>query len=110
MVAWKLLEDHYQNPVRLKQNYVDALFEFSTLKRESAAELHSLVEKFESNVKVLQQLGEQTQSWDLLLVRMLSTRLDPTTRRDWEEFASTQNRISFQDLTAFIQRRVTVPT
>ncbi|XP_062713201.1 uncharacterized protein LOC134290160 [Aedes albopictus] len=108
MVAWKLLEDHYQNPVRLKQNYIDALFEFSNIKRESAAELHSLVEKFESNVKILQQLGEQTQSWDLLLVRMLSTRLDPTTRRDWEEHASTQNRISFQDLTTFIQRRVNV--
>ncbi|XP_065091733.1 uncharacterized protein LOC135712696 [Ochlerotatus camptorhynchus] len=108
MVAWKLLEDHYQNPVRLKQTYVDALFEFSTIKRESAAELHSLVEKFESNVKVLQQLGEQTQCWDLLLVRMLSTRLDPTTRRDWEEYASTQNVVSFQALTTFIHRRVNV--
>ena len=107
-VAWNLLETHYQNPARLKQTYVDALFEFSFLKRESAADLHSLVEKFEANVKVLRQLGEQTDCWDILLIRMLSSRLDFTTRRDWEEYASTQNNISFKTLTTFLQRRVTV--
>lgn len=107
-VAWKLLEDHFQNPARLKQTYLDALFEFSTLRRESASELHSLVEKFEANVKVLTQLGEKTEFWDLILIRMLSSRLDPTTRRDWEEHSATQNQITFKDLTSFIQRRVSV--
>ncbi|XP_062541412.1 uncharacterized protein LOC134209443 [Armigeres subalbatus] len=76
--------------------------------RESASDLHSLVEKFEANVKVLQQLGERTEYWDILLIRMLSSRLDPTTRRDWEEHSSTLNVISFSALTTFIQRRVTV--
>lgn len=107
-VAWNLLLDHYQNPLRLKQSYVDALFEFPSIKRESSTELHSLVEKFEANVKVLAQLGEKTQFWDVLLIRMLSIRLDPTTRRDWEEHSSTLNVITFKELTTFIQRRVTV--
>ncbi|XP_065092424.1 uncharacterized protein LOC135713262 [Ochlerotatus camptorhynchus] len=107
-VAWNLLVDHFQNPSRLKQSYLDALFEFPTLKRESAAELHSLVEKFEANVKVLKQLGEKTEFWDIILIRMLSIRLDPTTRRDWEEYSSTKDAIAFNNLTSFIQRRVTV--
>ncbi|XP_065094462.1 uncharacterized protein LOC135714987 [Ochlerotatus camptorhynchus] len=91
-----------------RQSYLDALFEFPTLKRESAAELHSLVEKFEANVKVLKQLGEKTEFWDIILIRMLSIRLDPTTRRDWEEYSSTKDAIAFNNLTSFIQRRVTV--
>ncbi|XP_062704266.1 uncharacterized protein LOC134286638 [Aedes albopictus] len=107
-VAWNLLVDHYQNPVLLKQSYVDSLFEFPSLKRESASELHSLVEKFEANVRVLKQLGEKTEFWDILLIRMLSSRLDPTTRRDWEEHSSTKANVAFNDLTSFIQRRVTV--
>ncbi|XP_058816223.1 uncharacterized protein LOC131679504 [Topomyia yanbarensis] len=69
VVAWNLLIEHFQNPARLKQSYVDALFEsyvdalfeFPSLKSEPASELHSLVEKFEANVKVLQQLGEKVQ-------------------------------------------------
>lgn len=107
-VAWNLLLEHFQNTARLKQSYVDALFEFTALKRESATDLHSLVEKFEANVRILQQLGERTEHWDILLVRMLSNRLDPTTRRDWEEYSSNQEAIAFKDLSSFIQRRVTV--
>ncbi|XP_055589191.1 uncharacterized protein LOC129741476 [Uranotaenia lowii] len=108
LVAWNLLLDHFQNPSRLKQSYVDSLFEFSALKSESASDLHSLVERFEANVKILHQLGERTEYWDILLIRMLSIRLDSTTRRDWEVYATTKDSVSFQDLVAFIQRRVTV--
>ncbi|XP_055604005.1 uncharacterized protein LOC129752246 [Uranotaenia lowii] len=108
LVAWTLLVDHYQKPARLKQSYVDSLFEFPSLNRESAIELRNLVERFEANVKVLKQLGEKTEFWDILLIRMLSIRLDPTTRRDWEEYSSTLPSISFPDLTGFIQRRASV--
>ena len=108
VVAWNLIVEHFQNLTRLKQAYVDALFEFPVLKKESAPALHSLVEKFEANVKILQQLGEKVEFWDLLLVRMLSTRLDSTTRRDWEEFSASKKSMAFKDLTSFIQQRVTV--
>ncbi|XP_055634220.1 uncharacterized protein LOC129774499 [Toxorhynchites rutilus septentrionalis] len=108
MVAWNLLLDHYQNTTRLKQSYIDSLFEFPSIKRESATELHSLVENFEATVKILKKLGEKTEYWDLMLIRMLSIRLDATTRRDWEEYCSTKDVVTFQDLTVFIQRRVTV--
>ncbi|XP_055590649.1 uncharacterized protein LOC129742731 [Uranotaenia lowii] len=107
-VAWNLLIEHFQNPLRLKQTYVDSLFEFSQLKKESASDLHSLVERFEANVRILKQLGERTEYWDILLIRMLSIRLDSTTRRDWEEFASAKESTTFQDLVGFLQRRVTV--
>ncbi|XP_062535559.1 uncharacterized protein LOC134204764 [Armigeres subalbatus] len=107
-VAWNLLLKHFQNPSRLKQAYVDALFDFSALKRESVTDLHNLVEKFEANVKVLHQLGEHTEHWDILLIRMLSIRLDSTTRRDWEEYSSSKTTVKFKDLAEFIQRRVTV--
>lgn len=106
--AWNLLLEHFQNPCRLKQSYVDALFDFVSVKRESATELHSLVENFEANVRILHQLGERTEYWDILLIRMLSSRLDSTTRRDWEEHSSTKSDVTFKDLTTFIQRRVSV--
>lgn len=60
-VAWNHLLEHFQNPCRLKQSYIDALFDFASIRKESATELHSLVEKFEANVRVLNQLGERTE-------------------------------------------------
>ncbi|XP_055614961.1 uncharacterized protein LOC129761273 [Toxorhynchites rutilus septentrionalis] len=88
-VAWNLLVEHSQDQKVLKRNYVQALFDFPVLRRESSTELHSLVEKFEANVRVLKQLGESTEHWDILLIHFLTSRLDP-------------------DLIDFIQRRVNV--
>ncbi|XP_058840681.1 uncharacterized protein LOC131696154 [Topomyia yanbarensis] len=107
-VAWNLLVEHFQNPTVLKRNYVQTLFDFPTLRRESATDLHALVEQFEANVRVLNQLGEHTEYWDILLVHFLASRLDPVTRRDWEEHSAVHETISFRGLTDFIQRRVNV--
>ncbi|XP_055588962.1 uncharacterized protein LOC129741272 [Uranotaenia lowii] len=107
-VAWNMLVDHFQNPRRLKRTYVQSLFEFPCLKRESPAELHTLIEGFEANVKILKQLGEATEHWDALLIHLLSVRLDPITRRDWEEYAENENIDQFPKLVEFLQRRVNV--
>ncbi|XP_055632528.1 uncharacterized protein LOC129773006 [Toxorhynchites rutilus septentrionalis] len=107
-VAWKMLVDHFSNPRRLKRIYVQSLFEFSTIRRENASELYSLVEKFETSVRVLKQLGEHTEYWDVLLIHLLSTRLDPVSRRDWEEYAETLENVTFDEIVQFLQRRVNV--
>ncbi|XP_058817099.1 uncharacterized protein LOC131680401 [Topomyia yanbarensis] len=107
-VAWKMLEDHFSNPRRLKRTYVQSLFDFPCMKRETASELHSLIEKFEANVKICKQLGERTEHWDVLLIHLLSTRLDTVTRRDWEEYAEMNQTTKFSQLIEFLQRRVNV--
>lgn len=107
-VAWNLLESHFQNPRRLKRTYVQSLFDFPVMKRETAAELHSLIDKFQTNVKILKQLGEETEHWDVLLIHLLSTRLDSVTRRSWEEYSESNNATKFQQLTDFLQHRVNV--
>lgn len=71
-VAWNLLVTHFQKTRRLKRTYIQSLFEFLIIKLEAAAELHSLVDKFQSNVKILQQLGEQTNHWDVLQIYLRS--------------------------------------
>ncbi|XP_055605661.1 uncharacterized protein LOC129753838 [Uranotaenia lowii] len=101
------LETLDESPESL-DNYVQTLFDFPILRRESATELHTLVEQFDANVRILKQLGESTEHWDILLIHLLSTRLDPSTRRDWEEHSSAIETTTFQELTSFIQRRVAV--
>ncbi|XP_065088020.1 uncharacterized protein LOC135709555 [Ochlerotatus camptorhynchus] len=71
-------------------------------------DLHTLIDKFQANVKILKQLGEQTEHWDVLLIHLLSTRLDAVTRRDWEEYAEANETTKFQQLIEFLQRRVNV--
>ncbi|XP_055623472.1 uncharacterized protein LOC129766899 [Toxorhynchites rutilus septentrionalis] len=61
---------------------------------------------FERVVKNLDQVIEPEDFKDLLLVHLLTARLDPVTRRGWEEFSTSKEQDTLSDLTDFIRRRV----
>ncbi|XP_055526989.1 uncharacterized protein LOC129719622 [Wyeomyia smithii] len=87
---------------------VQALFKLPSLTRESSAELQALLEGFERVVQTLDQLIQPVVYKDLLLLDILSTRLDNATRRALEEYSSTKENDTVEDLTEFLQRRVRV--
>ncbi|XP_053687053.1 uncharacterized protein LOC128736588 [Sabethes cyaneus] len=108
-VAWELLTKRYSNTKVLRKRQVQALFELPTIRRESASELNSLLDNFEKIVKSLDQVTpQQTDYKDMLLVHLLCSRLDHTTRRGWEEFSSTKESDTIKDLTEFLQRRARI--
>ncbi|XP_062534839.1 uncharacterized protein LOC134204019 [Armigeres subalbatus] len=57
---------------------------------------------------VLTRLSSGAEYKDLLLVNLLTNRLDPVTRRVCEEFSSTKEQDTLEDLTEFLQRRIRV--
>ncbi|XP_058811177.1 uncharacterized protein LOC131676067 [Topomyia yanbarensis] len=108
-VAWELLTKRYSNTKVLRKRQVQALFELPVAKRECAADLHSLLDAFERIVKTLDQVTPQQADYkDMLLLHLLCSRLDNTTRRSWEEFSSTKESDTVKDLTDFLQRRIRI--
>ncbi|XP_055632631.1 uncharacterized protein LOC129773103 [Toxorhynchites rutilus septentrionalis] len=107
-IAWDMLMKRYNNCKQLKKRQVLSLFKLPTLSKESVPELHNLLESFERIVQTLDQIIRPVDYKDLLLVNMLSTRLDPVTRRGWEEVSSTKEQDTIADLTDFLHRRIGV--
>ncbi|XP_062538614.1 uncharacterized protein LOC134206888 [Armigeres subalbatus] len=107
-IAWDALTKRYNNSKQLKKRQVQSLFTLPSLSKESVSELHVLVEGFERIVHTLDQVVEPAEYKDLLLVNLLTNRLDPVTRRGWEEFSSTKEQDTLEDLTEFLQRRIRV--
>lgn len=107
-VAWDLLLKRYNNSKQLKKKQVQTLLSLPTLSKESVSELHTLLEGFERVVQTLDQVVQPAEYKDLLLVNILSSHLDPVTRRGWEEFSSAKENDSLEDLTEFLNRRVRV--
>lgn len=108
-VAWDLICTRYSNSKILRKRQVQALFELPDVKRESAAELHTLLDSYEKIVKSLDQATPQsTEFKDLLLLHLLSSRLDSATRRSWEEYSATKETDTVKDLTDFLQRRIQI--
>ncbi|XP_065091455.1 uncharacterized protein LOC135712392 [Ochlerotatus camptorhynchus] len=107
-VAWDMLLKRYNNSKQLRKRQVQALFKLPTLSKESGADLHILVEGFERIVQTLDQVIQPVDYKDLLLVNILTARLDPVTRRGWEEVSSTKEQDTLEELCDFLRRRIQV--
>ncbi|XP_055613967.1 uncharacterized protein LOC129760346 [Uranotaenia lowii] len=107
-VAWETLLKRYNNSKQLKKRQIQALFSLPHLNKESTVDLHALLEGFEKNVQILDQVVQPENYKELLLVHLLSTRLDPVTRRGWEELSASKEADTLGDLTEFIRRRIAV--
>lgn len=86
--AWRALKLRYENKRQLIRCHIKSLFEVPTMRKESADELLNLVDRFEQQISALKRLGEDTNSWDSLLVYQLSIRLDPHTLKEWESYCA----------------------
>ncbi|XP_055605396.1 uncharacterized protein LOC129753588 [Uranotaenia lowii] len=107
-IAWNILLKRYNNSKQLKKRQIQALFSLPHLVKESIADLHALLEGFEKNVQILDQVVQPENYKELLLVHLLSTRLDSVTRRGWEELSASKETDTLGDLTEFIRRRIAV--
>ncbi|XP_062537786.1 uncharacterized protein LOC134206107 [Armigeres subalbatus] len=107
-VAWDLLIKRYDNSKLLKKRQVQALFNLPTVVKESVVDLHTLMDGFERVVQNLDQVVKPEEYKDLLLVNLLTTRLDPVTRRGWEEHSSIKEQDTLADLTDFMRRRIRI--
>ncbi|XP_062715282.1 uncharacterized protein LOC134291500 [Aedes albopictus] len=108
VLAWDTLKNRYSNDYLLKKRHLQALFDVPCMKKESAASLHGLVDEFERHTKILNQLGEPTDSWSTILEHLLCTRLHNDTVKAWEDHASTVANPDYACLIDFLQRRTRV--
>lgn len=57
-------------------------------------------------MRALQQLGANT--WDTVMIHMLTSKLDNVTRREWKAHAKTQENIVVSTLTDFLEERCAI--
>ncbi|XP_038116927.1 uncharacterized protein LOC119769097 [Culex quinquefasciatus] len=106
-VAWTILLNEYDNDKLLKKRQIQSLFELPVITEESSSDLHTLVDGFLRIVQTLDRVLEEANFKDLLLVNILSSRLDSITRRAWEEYSAKDND-TLKDMTDFLQTRIRI--
>ncbi|XP_049865132.1 uncharacterized protein LOC126366187 [Pectinophora gossypiella] len=97
-IAWDLLCQRYDNKNILIYNHLKALFKIDPLTRESHKSLRYIIDLVTKNLRALKTLDLPVDSWDILIIFMVSTKLDPVTSMKWEEY-----RNDLDDLPRFSQ-------
>lgn len=104
-VAWQILCDRYNNSRQLINYHMKYLLNFDTLK-ETDKSLRFVVDHINKNLRALETLGLPTQQWDMLLIHLISAKLDPQTALKWEEHKTSLQEIhTLKEFFAFLRDR-----
>ncbi|KAF5281925.1 hypothetical protein FQR65_LT14451 [Abscondita terminalis] len=112
-VAWRSLTNRYEKGKRIVESHVRKIISFPPLLKESAKDLRNLYDTIANNLESLKTLGQPIESWDAILVPIITDKLDAKSQREWELFhiqeieKNPNNHVSstVKDLLKTIKRR-----
>lgn len=82
--CWQLLEERYNNKKYLCQQTLKRLFSQKNIVNESASALKELIDTTNDCLSTLQNIGINVDSWDVVVIHILTLKLDIESRRQWE--------------------------
>ena len=107
--AWRLLCDRYDNKRLLIDHHINSLFNIDKMNRQCEKSLRFLVDHITKNLRALSGLGQPTDKWDVLIIYMVSSKLDNQTIMKWEEYRNTlQNVPTLEQFNKFLIDRADV--
>nr|CAI5818943.1 unnamed protein product [Callosobruchus analis] len=83
-IAWQLVQERYENKQLIVKKHVRCLFELPTVSKDKYT-LRNLIDDFNKSYRALQLQGESVDSWDTLLIYLITTKIDPRSLTLWEE-------------------------
>lgn len=104
-LARTLLQDRFENKKIIVNSHITEIFNCPNLTKESLTDLRGLLNRFTKNYRALQKLDENLQNSNSIIVYLLASKLDITTKRAWESTLTTQALPQIDDLLSFILNR-----
>lgn len=83
-IAWQLLCERFHNSRLLINNHIQSIFNIEQISKESAKALRCIIDTLNKNLRALKTLKLPTEHWDVLIIHIVSNKLDSVTCREWE--------------------------
>ncbi|XP_076384559.1 uncharacterized protein LOC143263580, partial [Megalopta genalis] len=104
--AWELLKSRYEDSTSLKRHHVNSLLDLKSIQRESDITLREFLDEATNHRIALMSLGESVETWDTMLVPLLSRKLGQVSMREWDKRIISQSEMpTFGQFSAFIEER-----
>lgn len=106
--SWEKLESMYDNKRFIVNNYLKRLFNQKTMCTESAQGIKNLISNSSDCLESIKNLGVDVSSWDILIIHVISGKLDKETKKAWELSVSsdtTDKLPTYSQFTNFLTAR-----
>ena len=105
--AWQELVDRYENKRVLIDTHLSTLFSLPKVTQQSHTALKALIGEVKESLEALNALGCPTDTWDRMIVYMVTRKLDSESLLDWEmQIGATTEPATFEELQKFISGRI----
>lgn len=82
--AWDLLNERFDNEKLIIKTHVKQIFSLPNIVKDSNVSLRGFIDTFQTHFRALKNLNEPVDSWNSIILHLLSEKLDFHTRREWE--------------------------
>lgn len=103
--ALGLLEKRFDNKTRLIGNHISVLLDLPTMQKGTAASIRCFVSDVQQQLHALKNLGQPIDTWDMLLISILTRKLDQITNRAYQLDRDLEKMPSMADLLNFLEKR-----
>ncbi|XP_045463718.1 uncharacterized protein LOC123673282 [Harmonia axyridis] len=104
-IAWDLLRERYQNRKAIINSHMKAIFDLPNIPKESHSLLRKFLDEFQKHFRSLKSLGENVDEWHTILIFLLNSKLDSSTRKEWEIFINDNNTPKIENFLSFLTQR-----
>jgi hypothetical protein len=84
------LENRFKNTRLIVQDHVTSILNAPTMNKQSRTALRELLDTLTSNIAALKTLKIQVESWDALIIPIITEKLDYNTKKDWQTSLDTK--------------------
>ena len=102
--AWNALNNRYNDKKAILDYHINELFNQQKIKSENFTELRGLIDNTKKHAQALKSLGVQTDTWDLVFIYTITSRLDGETKKQWDLSLAENEIPTFEDLIKFLER------
>lgn len=82
--AFNLLKSRYDNESMLVNSHIFSILDLPALQKSNVTAIRDFVSKVKQQVGALKNLGQPVDSWDALMICILSRKLDTYTHRAYQ--------------------------
>lgn len=104
--AIKLLKKRFDNETRIISNHIGLLLDIPQMQKGTATSIRSFISEVRQQLYALINLKQPVESWDMLLISILSRKLDSYTNRAYHlDRLSPDNLPTMEEFMSFLEKR-----
>ena len=107
-LAWDILLTRFENKGLMVHNYIRALFNIKPIDSSLPSAFRDLVDTLSKNLKCLESLGVEVNSWDPLLIYLVISKLDSNTIKEWGKQEFSNDLPTLLDLKSFLSNQADI--